>query len=226
MRIRREGIERGGVLALVGNGGRRVIGGWLVCGLLLVTWVCAACGEEQTATSVTQEPFDTSTAPGAADLAFAQVFVEMAEAAAPMPVYGFTELPEGAMIAVEWWPVVDLGDPAEYEGPPVGNPRVSGGEAAEPEIQLVLEYQGGWLVLLQNFRGDPGDVQGEQVGKVGGRPAVLYSVNEGTLVQWSDGGRWYGVFARGVPPDDVVRVALQMHSVSVADGVGTGAGGE
>ena len=226
MHIRREGTERDGVPALVRNGRWQVAGGGLVCGLLLMTWACAACGEEQTAASVVREPVETSTASGTADLPFAQVFVDMAEAAAPMTVYGLADLPKGATIAGEWWPVVDLEDPSEHDGPFADNPRVSGGEAAEPEIQLVLEYRGGWLALLQNFRGDLGDVQGDQVGTVDGHPAFLYAVNGGTLVQWSDHGRWYGLFARDVAADEVVRVALEMRAVRTTVGVDSGAGGE
>jgi hypothetical protein len=145
---------------------------------------------------------------------FAEIFVDVARAATPMIVYGLAELPSGATISQEWWPLVELDSPDEYEGPSVTNPRFSGGGEDDPEIQLLLEYRGGWAMILENFRGDLGDMRGDPVGKVAGRTATLYGVNGGTLVQWSDGGRWYGVFCRGVPSEDVVAMSLKMRPVS------------
>jgi hypothetical protein len=138
------------------------------------------------------------------------VFVELARLVAPMPVYGWDELPAGLTVAAEWWPVVDLDSPDEYEGTAYANPRVSASGQAEPEAQLVLDYGDGWLVVLENVRGDLGDVTGAEVGTVNGNAAALYEFNSGSLVQWSDHGRWYGVFARGVPLDEVVEMALEV----------------
>jgi hypothetical protein len=145
------------------------------------------------------------------------VFAKVAKLAAPMPVYGLPDLPEGARVAVDWWPVVEVGSPAEYHGEATVNPRILGGEGYEPEIQIVLKYLGGWLAILENFRGDLGEVSGAEVGSVAGHTAVLYEVNGGDLVQWSDGGRWYGVFGRGLRAADVVKVALEMRLISADD---------
>lgn len=199
---------------------------WPTFLLLLVPCAAVACGEKQPAVSSTVGMVSTSVASPMEKRVFPEVFVEMVKIAGSMKVYGWTDLPEGATIAREWWSVVDLKDPSEYEGPATANPRISGGDAAEPEMQLVLEYQDGWLAVLQNFRGDLGDVRGDQVGTVDGHPAVFYAVDGGALVQWSDGGRWYGVFARGVAADEVVRVALQMQVVGTADHAAAGAAGE
>ena len=64
------------------------------------------------------------------------------------------------------------------------------------------------------FHGDLGDVSGTPVGKVGGSPAALFQVNGGELVQWSQDGRWYGLFARGVGRDAILAAALGMKTVS------------
>jgi len=173
-----------------------------------------ACGEHpaEEPSSLDLVTSSVSTAPAEAG-SIADVFAEMAAAAAPMTVYGLAELPEGATVPAEWWPIVDVETPSEYTGPSTANPRVIVGREGDAEAQLVVEYQGGWLAFLQNFRGDLGDVKGEDVGAVDGHAASLYEVNGGVLVQWSDSGRWYGVFARGVAPDEVARVALQMGAI-------------
>lgn len=141
---------------------------------------------------------------------YVPAFVDLARAVGPMPVYGLNELPAGVTVAADWWPVVDVEDPSQYGGPAVANPRVSGELGTEPEAQLVLEHPDGWIVVLENFRGDLGDVAGENVGEIGGNVAALYEVNGGILVQWSDGGRWYGVLARGMPAESVVEISLKM----------------
>ena len=79
---------------------------------------------------------------------------------------------------------------------------------------MVFQAGDGWLAILENFRGDLGDVTGTPVGSVAGNPATLYEVNGGELVQWSQDGRWYGVFGRGVARDVVVAVALGMQPAS------------
>jgi hypothetical protein len=111
----------------------------------------------------------------------------------------------------DWWPVLYLHGPAEYEGPLVANPRVSAGPDGAVEAQVVLQRGNGWLVILENFRGDLGEVTGAAVGEIAGHSAHLYEVNGGTLVQWSDGGSWYGVFGRGVPATEVVQLALSVR---------------
>jgi hypothetical protein len=145
--------------------------------------------------------------------AVAQIFVDLATRLAPMPVYGLAELPPGASVPEEWWPVVEMEAAEYYDGPTAPNPRILDAGESDGEAQLVLEDGGGTMVILENFRGDLGNVNGVETGVVAGHTARLYEVNGGLLVQWSDGGRWYGVFARGVPEEDVVATALQMKVV-------------
>ena len=142
------------------------------------------------------------------------VFVDLAAALAPMPVYAPTVTGPDTRVADEWWPVIELTDPGQYQGPARTNPRIVGRPEGEPEVQIVFDCEGGWLVVVENFRGDLGDVRGERVGMVEGRDAYLYEVGGGLLVQWSSGGRWYGVFGREVPADLVVDLALSMRVVS------------
>ncbi len=136
------------------------------------------------------------------------VMADVAAAVDPMPVYGWSEMPAGARLADTWWPVLDLGSPEEYGGESTPNPWVAGVETDQPQVQVVFELAEGWMVLIENFRGDLGDVHGEYVGEVVDCPATLYDVAGGRLVQWSNGGRWYGVFGRGLSRDVVVRLAL------------------
>jgi len=147
-----------------------------------------------------------------AEATFPAEFVAMAQALAPITVYGWQEPPGDATVAKERWPVVDYGSPTEYEGPPRPNPWVNP-DPYEPEAQLVLKVTGGWLAVLENFRGDLGDVAGSPVGSVGESSATLYEINEGWLVQWSHQGRWYGVFGRGVGREALVNAALLMQPV-------------
>jgi len=159
-------------------------------------------------------PGSTGTTQGPADarLSFPEVFVDMARRLAPVRVYGWAEFPEGATVASEWWPVVDCETPDENQGAARANPWIDQ-DPLEPEAQLVVSIAGGWLVVLENFRGDLGDVSGRAVGDVNDHAATLYEVNGGHLVQWSAGGKWYGVFGRGVAPELVVSAALEMRPV-------------
>jgi hypothetical protein len=185
-----------------------VVGAACVVGLLGALGVVAGCAED--------EPPATSTSAAASaedPTELAEVFADLARESGLMPVYGLTDLPSGVTIAAQWWPVVELAAPSEYKGPAVRNPRVSGEGEFDPEIQLVFSKGNGWMVIVENFRGDLGDVEGEKVGTVAGNTATLYEVNGGILVQWSDGGRWYGVFGRGVSEDDVVDMALAMRLI-------------
>jgi hypothetical protein len=141
-----------------------------------------------------------------------EAFRQLAEAMPAVTVFGLESLPSGMDVAAEWWPVLDQAEPRVSEES-VTNPRVEAGASSEPEGQLLLSCGDGWLAVLENFRGDLGDVTGESVGFVAGRPANLYQVNGGWLVQWSLDGRWYGVFGRGVPRDVVTSTALSMMRV-------------
>ena len=186
---------------------------------LLVLPTSIACGEEGAARStsaVTPAPAQsssTSVVSGSSSLPISEldkVFVDLAVVAEPMVIFAPTGLPQGAVLSDEWWPVAEVADPDSYEGSSEPNPRVLGA-GSESEIQVVYDVDGGWLVILENFQGDLGDVTGMPVGEVAGEPAALYEVNGGQLVQWSQDGRWYGVFGRGIPEEDVIDTALGMQ---------------
>lgn len=186
---------------------------------LIALSVSTACGQERAAPStspVTVTPpssSSTSVAPGtsfAPVTDFEKVFVNLAVGAEPMVVFAPTTLPEGAVLREEWWPVVEVANPDSYEGPSEPNPRVLG-SGSEAEIQVLFQVDAGWLVILENFQGDLGDVTGRPVGEVAGNPAVLYEVNGGRLVQWSQNGLWYGVFGRGIAEQDLIETALGMQ---------------
>lgn len=66
------------------------------------------------------------------------------------------------------------------------------------------------LDVLQIVQGDLGDVQGVPCGSVDGRPAKVFEVSGGHLVQWEDEGEWYAVFGLDMPSESVIRVALSM----------------
>ncbi|OFW61312.1 MAG: hypothetical protein A2133_02545 [Actinobacteria bacterium RBG_16_64_13] len=190
--------------------GLRVVGLVTMAGALATLGVLVGCGARDT----TVEPMLPDSAGASAVAApLASVFSDLAVSVAPMPAYGLAELPLEATIPAEWWPVIEIADPAAYQGPPAGNPRVLDSQGHDPEAQLVIDLQGGWLAILENFRGDLGDTSGVEVGTVAGHRAYLYAVNGGSLIQWSDGGRWYGVFGRDLPTQTVVDVALEMQLV-------------
>ena len=180
----------------------------------------AGCGQGlgPAATTVSAEPSSTtaatavptSTSQQTADVE--EVFSSLAEASQPMTIFGPTFLPAGTALADQWLPVLEFTNPQAYDGPPVGNPQVLG-SAADSEIQVVFQAGDGWLAILENFRGDLGDVTGTPVGTIAGNVATLYRVNGGELVQWSQDGLWYGVFGRGVPRDDLLAVARGMKPV-------------
>lgn len=141
-----------------------------------------------------------------------EVFAPLAASVEPMVVFAPATLPEGTAVAQHWLPVIASAAPQAYDGPEVSNPKVVG-SGAETEIQAVFTSGRGWIVVIENFHGDLGDVEGMPVGAVDGDPAGLFEVNGGELVQWSRDGRWYGVFGRGLSRDAVVGIALGMKTV-------------
>jgi hypothetical protein len=178
-------------------------------------------GSESTALPTTAEPATTSsmasTTSSIASTAAPSldaVFEAIALAMAPVHVYGWDDLPAEATVDPDWWPVIQVDDPAAYDGERLANPRIVGQGSDEPQAELVLRLGEGWLLLFENFRGDLGDVQGRSVGAVGGREAMLYDVNGGQVVQWSDAGRWYSVFGRGVATNRLVEIALALRLVA------------
>lgn len=215
----------------------------VLCGLvLLVSSFTIACGsaptEAGTATRETRSsaelaPSTASTAavtaadsswtPAASDEGVARseiagLFADLACELAPLPVYGLGELPTQVSIASEWWPAISMDSPSAYEGPRRPNPWVSDSPAGTREAQVLLRMGEGWLVIIENFRGDLGDVRGVSAGSVAGRPAMLFELAQGVvLVQWSDRGAWYSVLGRGVDADDVVRTANSLVVIPPAD---------
>jgi hypothetical protein len=143
------------------------------------------------------------------------VFSDLSRVLAPTPVYFPTYLPAGSTVAATWWPVMQVDEPEDYHGVNLSNPHIDEADGRAVAAQVVLRLERGWLVVLENFRGDLGDVAGKDVGDVRGHRARLYAVNGGTVVQWSDGGMWYAVFGKDVPADEVKKVALSMAKAVV-----------
>jgi hypothetical protein len=144
----------------------------------------------------------------------APLFAEVSAQLDPIPVYAPTYLPPGAAPADKWWPVTEVTSPSEYSGPPMDNPRIDSADGVAVSAQIVTRIDTGWVVFLENFRGDLGDVKGNELASVQGHRAMGYSLQRGFLVQWSDGGRWYGVFGRDVDQALVERIAAGMVRVS------------
>jgi len=163
--------------------------------------------QDQTSSSAAQ------TSVGAGE--FLPVFETVAKKLAPLEVYGLRELPEGASLATEWWPVVEVTSPEEYGGERRANPWISAEEGGAASAEVVIRWGEGWLAVLENFRGDLGETPGEFVGEQGDAGAYRYQVNEGILVQWSREGRWYGVFGRQLEGGALADVALRMEIVPV-----------
>ena len=155
----------------------------------------------------------TATSGQARPARFDEVFARLAASVQPMTVFVPTVLPDEAALTTHWLPVVGSADPQAYNGPKEENPRVVG-TGADSEIQVVFGVGRGWLVVIENFHGDLGDVTGTAVGSVAGNAAGLFEVNGGELVQWSKDGLWYGVFGRGLSRDAILAAALGMKVVS------------
>ena len=128
-----------------------------------------------------------------------------------LKLYVPTLLPGETVAPDAWWPVSQVESPGAYEGPPAPNPRIASAAGAMPEIRLVLRSDHGWLEIVENVRGDLGDVTGSPVGTVAGHPATLYQLGDCYCVQWSDAGIWYALVARGWPEGEVRVVALNMR---------------
>jgi hypothetical protein len=171
---------------------------------------CACCGVGDDVTVTQGLPQTSSTLEcSVTQDEILPAFREFAEAMGTVPVFGLRVMPQGMEVASGWWPVIEQAGVDEAREA-LANPHIEGSASSEPEGQLLLRCNGGWLDIVADFRGDLGDVAGESVGTVVGRPAALYQVNGGWLVQWSYEGRWYGLFGRGVPRDVVTSTALSM----------------
>jgi hypothetical protein len=192
----------------------------LLCATLVVApSLLGGCGQASPPAAVTTPASTTATTASETGSSIGTdleaVFARLAAEVDPLAVFAPTYVPAGATMPDAWWPVVELADPGAYEGPRVANPRVVG-SGVDSEVQVVLRVGEGWLAILENFRGDLGDVTGTPVGTVAGNPAVLHVIDGGDLVQWSQDGRWYGVFGRGLPQEEVTQTAVGMQPVSPA----------
>ena len=182
--------------------------------LMLLVVGSAACADQPHLTSADRVgPSSTSVAStsptGSSGERPSDVFTSLAAAVAPLPVFAPTALPEGAVLADRWSPVLQENEPGSYQGPARSNPYVAG-SGADAEAQVVYRVGDGWLVIIENFHGDLGDVAGESVGTIEASHAEVFSVNGGELVQWSTNGCWYGVFGRGLSRGVILAAALGM----------------
>ncbi len=122
-------------------------------------------------------------------------FVEVVELLDPIEVYVPQQLPPASVLADHVWPVMEQALEPD-DGPVRPNPWVSSG-TTERTAEILIRTPAGWLLFLQNFRGDLGDTPGLPAGNVAGQDAYRYELETGSVVQWSHGGRWYCVYARG-----------------------------
>lgn len=136
-------------------------------------------------------------------------FADLVAIMAPARVFAPTWLPPGATLANGYWPVFSALEPPVSTDGLLPNPYISG-TSALPSAEILLSVDDGWLLFLQNFRGDLGDIAGVSLGEVAGYPARVYEIGSGKLVQWSADGCWYGVFARGKTTALIDSVALNM----------------
>lgn len=142
------------------------------------------------------------------------VYLVLAKELAPILVYAPTYLPAGATLAESWWPVLQVANQGDYEGPTAENPRVdSADEGRSVSAEVLYEVGDGWLVMLENFRGDLGDVAGQVVGNIEGRQVRTYVYDGCVVAQWSEDGSWYAVFGRNVEAAEVTKVALSSAKV-------------
>ena len=221
-----EGLERAVVWARAkgrgGHAGACGSGVGIVLALTVVLAVGSGCGQAPASAGGTVPVSLSSTSTSAAAVVpvsppvtpanIEQTFKALAASVKPMEVFVPTVLPEGATLAARWLPVIGSADPRDYRGEEQPNPRTVGA-GPDSEVQVVFQAGSGWLVVIENFHGDLGDVTGTPVGVVAGNPALLYEVNGGELVQWSQDGRWYGLFGRGVSRDAILAAALGMETV-------------
>jgi hypothetical protein len=139
-----------------------------------------------------------------------EAFAAVREQAGEMTLYVPATLPAGATLHRCWWPA---SSGQEYDGQADSgepNPHVTGAETTI-EVRVLLKVAGGWVEILEGVRGDLGELPSEDIGDVAGHAARSYRLLGGYLVQWSDSGRWYAVYGRGVSADAVGRVAQGMY---------------
>lgn len=122
------------------------------------------------------------------------VAVFMSEAArVACPVYVPSRLPTGTVVV------------AGAEG---GSLLGEGGALSAVRLET---GSGAMIEIAQGIAGDVGDLPGKSSGAVDGRPATIYRMLGGYLVQWSDPPWWYGVFSAGLPEAAVIETAAGME---------------
>ena len=135
---------------------------------------------------------------------------------APMPVYGLAEnFPEGATVPAEWWPVVELDRPADYDGSGDGQSAGLGRvRATTLRPKWSSTYQARLARHPRELPRRPGRRERSGSGSVGGgTPATSTRSTAGDLVQWSDGGPLVrGLRAGCAGGQIVVEVALGMQA--------------
>jgi hypothetical protein len=143
-------------------------------------------------------------------LSIHSVFQAVKDEIAPVTVYEPTYLPLGTAVAASWMPLTEISNSQTSTNAVAPNPRI---DVVSGSAEVVLAYGSGWLGIMENYRGDLGDMQGKSVGAVAGHDAYLYSQDATSVVQWSDGGRWYAVIGRDISAEEVTKVALGMRAV-------------
>ncbi len=177
------------------------------------TSITGALAEAVAPTPIRSQELGSETPPAGEATDFASVddcFAFLAAQMAPLAVYAPEALPDGALVDTEYFPLLSCTGPDEYQGPELPNPLLHGPDD-QASAEVLVRIDDAWVLFLQNFRGDLGDVTGTYVGDVQGHPAHSYDLAGGMLVQWSDSGRWYGVFSREIPAARLVSIALNMQ---------------
>ena len=194
----------------IGCGATAAAGGGTVQTSLATTSVTSEATSTRTTTSAASDSTTSTTTPAMTERTPEAAFAYLSERLDSIPVYSPTYLPADTTLAATWWPVTQLQRSSDYHGADLENPRVDEADGTAVAAQVVLAVGKGWLAVLENYRGDLGDVAGEVVGNVQGNRATLYSVGGGTTVQWSDGGLWFVVFGGNLSGSEVTKVALSM----------------
>jgi len=147
----------------------------------------------------------------APDGSVARAFAAAEAGADGLRVYAPTLLPNSTVALDTWWPISEVDSPGSYAGPQVSNPHILSEEGGLPEIRVALKSSDGWLEIIENVRGDLGDIEGTSIGTISGHQATLYVMEGCYCVQWSDQEIWYALFARGWSEEDIRVVALDLR---------------
>lgn len=183
--------------------------------LLAASSAMFSCGSVRSTVTKPVASASITTSGDADAVSLQSVFQNIASKLAPMKTYAISP-PEGFSLADKWWPVAEVSGPEEYFGASIENPKIDVRKSGMGSAEVVFEGASGWLEVLDNYRGDLGDIQGKSVGKVKGHAASLYQVGGALVVLWNESGMWYAVVGRGVTQDELVAVSLAATEVSAA----------